>query len=116
MQTARMILALAFMAAVLPGEKPAHDVRLPRVIKKVEPQYTERARAAGVQGTVILEAMLDEYSRLHGFSVSRGLGYGLDENAIRCARQWEFEPATRDGVPTAVPLALEVIFRLPPAQ
>lgn len=111
-----MILAVAFMAAVLPGEKPAPEVRLPRVIKKVEPQYTEPALAAGVQGTVILKAVLDEHGRLHGFSVSKRLGYGLDENAIRCARQWQFEPATRDGVPTAVPLALEVIFRLPPAQ
>jgi TonB family protein len=114
MRLARLLLAFLGITAALPGEKPALVNKPPRLIKRVEPEYTEHARAAGIQGTVMLRAQLDEKGQLSAFSISRGLGYGLDENAIRCAQQWKFEPSTRNGVPIAVHIVLEVNFRLPP--
>jgi TonB family protein len=40
------------------------------------------------------------------------LGDGLDQKAIESVRQWEFEPATKDGAPVAVRVNVEVQFRL----
>jgi TonB family protein len=45
--------------------------------------------------------------------VVRGLGFGLDEKAIEAVEGWRFKPATRDGVPLAVPAQVEVNFQLP---
>jgi TonB family protein len=45
--------------------------------------------------------------------VEKGVGSGLDEKAINCVRQWQFEPATRDRVPVSAPVHIEITFRLP---
>lgn len=115
MRCAQAVLTL-LLAAGLHAEKPAPQTKPPRIIKKVDPQYTEEARRARVQGSVMLKAELDENSRLIGIHVLRGLGYGLDEKAIDCARQWQFEPAMRDGAPIRTRVQLEINFRLPNAE
>jgi protein TonB len=110
MRCAQAVLALV-LAMGLHAEKPAPVTTAPRIVQKTKPQYTEEARNARVQGSVMLKAELDESGRLIGISVVRGLGYGLDEKAIDCARQWQFEPATRNGVPVRTRVQLEVNFR-----
>jgi hypothetical protein len=42
----------------------------------------------------------------------KSIGYGLDENAIRAVSHYTFEPAMKDGKPVAVPISIEVSFRL----
>ena len=44
--------------------------------------------------------------------LTRALGSGLDEKAIEAVRQWKFDPARRNGVPVAVKIDVEVLFRL----
>jgi protein TonB len=44
--------------------------------------------------------------------VERGLGLGLDENAVAAIRQWQFSPAMKDGQPVAVAAKVEVNYRL----
>jgi periplasmic protein TonB len=44
--------------------------------------------------------------------VVRGLGLGLDENAIEAVSQWQFKPGTRDGQPVKVAATIEVNYRL----
>jgi len=112
----RLLPALVLLATALVAEKPAPIVTAPRVIEKAEPEYTEQARAAGVEGTVQVKGELTETGRLTALRVIKSLGYGLDENAIRCAEQWRFKPATRDGIPTRVSVTADVNFRLPPRQ
>jgi TonB family protein len=51
----------------------------------------------------------------HAIEVTRELGYGLDEKAIECIRQWRFEPGQKDGKPVAVKATIEMNFRLPGA-
>ena len=48
----------------------------------------------------------------HNARVLRGLGLGLDENAIDAISQWRFRPAVKDGQPVTVPATIEVNFRL----
>jgi len=84
----------------------------PSVITRVEPQYSEEARKARYQGTVVLEAIVRRDGTVDIQRVVRSLGFGLDENAIQALKQWRFRPGTRNGVPVDVSLNIEVNFNL----
>jgi TonB family protein len=84
----------------------------PTVISRVEPQYSEEARKARYQGTVVLEAIVRRDGTVDIQRVVRSLGFGLDENAIQALKQWRFRPGTKNGVPVDVSLNIEVNFNL----
>jgi TonB family protein len=84
----------------------------PKLTQKVEPEYTEEARAAMFQGTVLLAVVITPEGRADNIRVQRSLGLGLDEKAIEAVRQWTFDPATMGGQPIAVSATIEVNFRL----
>jgi periplasmic protein TonB len=87
-------------------------VSSPIVIYRVEPIYSEEARKAKYQGVVVLQAIVRKDGTIEILKVVRGLGLGLDENAIAALKQWKFRPATRNGVPVDVALNIEVNFSL----
>jgi len=89
-----------------------NGVTAPQLIYKVEPQYTEEARAAKYQGTVLLFVEVQADGTAANIRVVRSLGLGLDEKAIEALRQWRFKPGTKDGVPVPVAATIEVNFRL----
>jgi protein TonB len=84
----------------------------PTVLQRVEPQYSEEARKARYQGTVVLEAIVRRDGTVDIQRVVRSLGFGLDENAIQALKQWRFRPGMRNGVPVDVSLNIEVNFNL----
>jgi len=87
-------------------------VTAPRAIYKPDPEYSEEARKAKYQGTVVLDLIVDASGRPRGLKVERGLGMGLDEKALEAVRTWKFEPAEKNGKPVAVAISVEVEFRL----
>jgi len=87
-------------------------VSAPRVIFAPEPEFSEEARKAKFQGTVILWVIIGVDGRTHDIRVWRSLGMGLDEKAIEAIREWRFEPGRKDGIPVAVQVNVEVNFRL----
>ena len=78
----------------------------------MEPQYTEEARVAKYQGTVVLAVEIGSDGFARNIHVVRGLGLGLDENAVTAVSQWTFEPGKKDGGPVTVQATIEVNFRL----
>lgn len=92
--------------------KVGGGVSEPKIIKKVDPQYSEEARKARYQGTVVLEAVVQKDGSVQIVRVVRSLGFGLDEKAIEALRQWKFSPAKQNGVAVAVSLNIEVNFNL----
>jgi len=84
----------------------------PKLVHKMEPEYTEEARAAGVQGTVRLYIVVGEDGTPRDFRVLSGLGTGLDEKAIEAVKMWRWEPGRKEGKPVAVAATVEVNFRL----
>lgn len=84
----------------------------PSVIQKVEPEYSEEARKAKFQGTVILFVVVDEKGNPRDLKVIRPLGLGLDQKAIEAVEKWKFRPGMKDGKPVAVQATIEVNFRL----
>jgi len=87
-------------------------VSQPILIKKIEPEYSEEARKAKFQGTVVLSIIVDDTGMPRNIRVSRPLGLGLDEKAIEAVLKWRFRPAYKDGRPVAVYATVEVNFRL----
>jgi TonB family protein len=84
----------------------------PKLLHKVEADYSEAGRAAGVQGVVVLRIVVDADGNVATPTVITSLGWGLDEKAIEAVKQWKFTPGYRDGKPVAVPKTVEISFAL----
>jgi periplasmic protein TonB len=87
-------------------------VLAPRPLSTPDPQYTDQARKAKVEGTCVLAMIVGPDGKPHDIRVQRGIGMGLDEKAIEAVQQWRFDPATKDGRPVAVQISVEVSFKL----
>lgn len=87
-------------------------VSAPRAIYSPDPEYSEEARKAKYQGTVVLWMIVDADGRPRDIKVMRSVGLGLDEKAIEAVKTWKFEPAHKDGHAVAVQISVEVDFRL----
>ena len=92
--------------------KVGNGVTAPVVLYKKEPEYSEEARKAKYQGTVVLYIEVDPSGRAVNPKVVRSLGLGLDEKALEAVRQWKFKPGYKDGKPVTVAATIEVNFRL----
>lgn len=82
------------------------------ILSKPVPAYTPEARHLGIEGEVLLEVVLESTGNVHVVRVVRGLGHGLDDEAMRAAGQIRFKPASRDGQPADSTVVLHIIFQL----
>jgi TonB family protein len=87
-----------------------NGVSAPVIISKPEPEYTQEARAARIRGIVYLFVVIDSGGNTRQICVARGLGFGLDQNAIDAVKQWKFRPGLKDGKPVPVYANVEVHF------
>ena len=87
-------------------------VSAPKVLYEPDPEYSEEARKAKYQGTVVLWLVVSAEGKPQDIRVQRSLGMGLDEKAIEAVKQWRFDPAKKDGHPVPVMINVEVNFRL----
>lgn len=84
----------------------------PRVTYQLRPEYSEEARAAGLEGTCVLWLVVGADGKTRNITVQRRLGSGLDEKAIEALENFRFEPGMKDGKPVAVAVTAEVVFQL----
>ncbi len=87
-------------------------VSAPRILEQPDPEYSEEARKAKYQGTVVLWLIVGADGKPRDIKVARSLGMGLDQKAVEAVRKWVFEPAKKDNQPVAVQINVEVNFRL----
>lgn len=94
--------------------RPGNGVQTPRLLREVTPRYTAEAMRAKVQGVVLVEAVVLPDGSVGDVKVIRSLdrNFGLDEEAMKAARQWRFRPGTRFGEPVAVLVTIELSFTL----
>lgn len=94
--------------------QPGGDVSAPRVLKVVQPRYTTEAMRARRQGAVLIAAVVRENGGVSDLRILRSLDRqdGLDEEALKAAREWRFEPGRRAGKPVPVWVTIELSFRL----
>jgi TonB family protein len=107
---------VAELTAGVPAGGPSRvggDVRAPKLLDRVEPNYPESLRKAGLQGTVIIEAIIEKNGCVFDPLVLKSAGTELDRQAIFAVSQWRYEPATfLDGRPVRVYLTVTVTFNL----
>lgn len=84
----------------------------PVLLTKVDPEYTDEARRARVQGVVELQIDVDSHGKPANIRVVHGLGLGLDDRAVEAVRQWTFRPGTINGKPAVTSAVVTVTFRL----
>lgn len=99
-------------AASPPPFRVGGGVSPPRIMYKVEPEYSEEARKAKYQGTVLLYLEVDPYGNPRNLRTLRMLGLGLDKKALEAVRRWRFTPGMKDGRPVTVAATIEVNFKL----
>ena len=84
----------------------------PIPIYSPDPSYSDEARKAKFQGTVLLWIIVDAQGVVRDLRVVKHLGLGLDEEAQKTVSTWKFKPALRHGLPVPVQVQVEVAFRL----
>lgn len=89
------------------------DITPPRLTEVASPYYTDEAKKNKVEGTVTLLIVVDKKGDVIDAKVVKGLGHGLDENAVIAVKEWKYKPAQKDGVPVAVKMEVTVEFFLP---
>jgi len=93
---------------------PGNGVSFPVKLKEVRPQYTSDAMRAKVQGTVLLQCVVKPDGTVGDVQVVRSLDptFGLDQEAVKAAKQWLFRPGMRMGEPVSVLVTIELTFTL----
>lgn len=89
-----------------------HGVSPPHAFSAPDPDYSDEARKAKYQGTLVAWLVVDPTGKPRDLQVQIPLGFGLDEKAIAAISTWRFDPAKKDGNPVAVQINVEVSFRL----
>ena len=94
--------------------RPGNGVETPRLLREVKPQYTAQAMRAKIQGEVLLECIVQPDGSVGQVKVVRSLdaSFGLDQEAIKAARQWRFAPGTKQGQPVPVLVTIAIAFTL----
>ena len=94
--------------------RPGNGVETPKLLREVKPQYTAQAMRAKIQGTVLLQCVVMPDGTVSNITVVRSLdsSFGLDQEAMKAARQWQFAPGTRFGQPVPVLVTIEIAFTL----
>jgi TonB family protein len=107
-----------FAAAPTPAPAPkvaaaVRSIDTPlEVLSKPAPPYTDEARALKIEGEVLLDVEFCASGKVRVLGVTRGLGHGLDETAVRAAEQIQFKPARKDGQPVDFRATVHMTFRL----
>jgi TonB family protein len=84
----------------------------PKATYSPTPPYSEDAKRAEIEGTVILWAVIGTDGRAHDIRVTRVVGHGLDGEAIETLKQWKFKPATSKGTPVPAAISVQMFFHL----
>jgi periplasmic protein TonB len=94
--------------------RPGSGIELPRLLREVKPQYTADAMRAKIQGTAVLDCVVTAEGTVGECQVARSLdsSFGLDQEAVKAAKQWRFVPGKRLGQAVPVLVTIELTFTL----
>jgi TonB family protein len=111
----RLFYALVLLIAALAigQSQPESKVTPPRVKGNRAPlNYSEEARREHISGKVELKVLVGTDGHVRDVEVTHSVGYGLDEEAAKTVRTWEFEPGKKDGSPVEASITIECDFHV----
>jgi periplasmic protein TonB len=94
--------------------RPGSGIENPIVLREVKPQYTADAMRAKIQGVVVVECIIMPDGTVGDVQVVKSLDptFGLDQEAVKAAKQWRFVPGKKQGQPVPVLVTIELAFNL----
>ena len=95
-----------------PVYQPGKDVKPPKLIHYVEPQFSPSSKEAFVEGTVKISTVVTQNGIPTDLKIISGLNSKEDETAIEALKQWRFQPGSKSGQPVKVRVTVEVEFHL----
>ena len=113
-----MFSSIGFVAAgsVAACAAESEDVTMPKIIPGscVLPEYPEDARKAGIEGTVLVDVLVNKHGQVAAVKVKEGIEEcpSMDRSAVSAVRQWTFEPATKDGKAIEIEVTVPIKFVL----
>lgn len=112
-----VLAAVALAAGIAQAQDvyaPGDGVSLPTVVKQAKAEYTLEAMDAHIEGIVGLETVVQSDGKVGEVNVVRSLDttYGLDQQAVKSMKLWEFKPGEKDGKPVAVRVRVQINFTL----
>ena len=99
----------AFAGVPKPGED---GVTTPKLLRDVKPRYAQDAMSRRIEGEVWMDCVVGADGTVTAVRVRTSLDPELDEAAMTAAKQWRFEPGSRDGKPIAVVVTISMGFTL----
>jgi TonB family protein len=84
----------------------------PKALYAPDPDYSDVARQAKYQGTVVLWLIVTADGLPANIRIQQGIGMGLDQRAVEAVKLWRFDPAKKDGEPVPVMINVEINFRM----
>jgi protein TonB len=98
---------------VPPSSAPAAaPITAPRVVRTVKPAYPRSAMLRRLEGDVIVRAVVDTSGRVSDARIAQSLDPELDQEALRAIQQWQFAPASANGVPVETAIRAVITFNL----
>lgn len=97
------------------GEKiyePGGDVKGPKLLHYVEPEFSPKSKEAFVEGTVRISTVITTEGVPTAYRVLSGLNAEEDRTAVEALKQWRFQPGTKDGQKVTVRVTVEIDFHL----
>jgi TonB family protein len=82
------------------------------ILSKPRPVYSAEARTMGIEGEVLVEVVFEAGGSVRVVRLVKGLGHGLDENAVAAAREIRFRPARREGIASDASAVVHILFQL----
>jgi len=82
------------------------------ILFKPKPDYTDEGRKLKIDGEVRLQVLFSTDGKVQVLKVLQGLGYGLDEEAVKAAEKIRFKPALHEGQPVDSTAVVHIIFAL----
>ncbi|MBV9761829.1 MAG: energy transducer TonB [Acidobacteriaceae bacterium] len=92
--------------------EPGGDVKPPKLVHYVEPDFSPSSKEAYVEGTVKISTVITREGVATSLRVTSGLNAKEDQTALDAVKQWKFEPGTKAGQPVNVRVNVEVTFHL----
>ncbi len=95
-----------------PAETSDEALEPASLLSKVDPSYPEAARRSGIEGTVVLDALVGPDGQVEDVQILRGLPLGLSESAAEAVRRWHYRPARGRSGPVASHKTVRIVFTL----
>ncbi len=100
----------------LGGSSPDDMLSAPLPIRKIDPKYAQSAVAEGVEGRVLLYAVIRSDGRVDQVRLVQGIDERLDTSAMAAFSKWEFQPATKNGQPVDLEAVVQIPFKAGPRK